>query len=106
MTSLLRKRIKEIKEQCQKEFGVTIVVEQTKDDSSWTLSNFTAGKSVIIGEVGKEEDLNHSIHAFKINVSRWNWAIEEGFTRDEIVSKLSHEVFQEIQIKKIVGYLK
>ena len=103
MTSLLRKRIQEIKTNCENQ-GVEIVVEQTKDDSSWTLSNFDTGRSVIIGEFW-EEDQGHSIAAFKINVGRWNWAVEEGFTRDDIVSKLSHEVFKHIEMQKVCKYL-
>ncbi len=104
MSPLLKKKIQKIKTACEEQ-GTTIVVEQTKDDSSWTLSNFSTNKSVIIGEMMTDED-EYYLAAFKINVRRWNWAIDEGFTRDEIVSKLSGEVFEQIKISAISQYLK
>lgn len=104
MTSLLRQHIQEIKEECER-LGTKITIEQTKDDSSWTLSNFGTGKAVIIGETGENKP-GHYVAAFEINVARWNWAIDEGFTRDEIVSKLSGEVFKEIDMERVPLYLK
>ena len=104
MSPILKSDIKRVRAECEKK-GVLIVVEQTKDDTSWTLSNFSTGKSVIIGEMDIEVKPYKFVAAFKINVHRWNWAIDEGFTRDEIVEKLSSEVFSEISLKKIPSYL-
>jgi len=104
VTSLLKKHIQEIKKECE-QLGAKITIEQTKDDSSWTLSNFDTGKAIIIGEAG-EGKIGHFVAAFKINVARWNWAIDEGFSRDEIVSKLSGEVFKEIDTEEVPLYLK
>ena len=110
MTSLLKKEIQRIKTKCEL-IGATITIEQTKDDTSWTLSNFDTGKAIIIGEANASllaaiPEEKHCIIAFKINVARWNWAIDEGFTRDEIVGKLSAEVFGEIDVQKVAEYLK
>lgn len=104
MTSLLRTRIESIKKECLKK-GIELKIEKTKDDSSWTLSNRDSCKAVIIGEVDAGTE-NHVIVAFEINVPRWNWAIEEGFTRDEIINKLGHEVFFEMHHSEISDYLK
>lgn len=104
MTSLLRARIEKIKKECQQK-GIDLVIEKTRDYSSWTLSNEESCNAVIIGEVDAGTE-NHSIMAFEINVPRWNWAIEEGFTRDEIINKLGHEVFFEMHHTEIVRYLK
>jgi|TARA_Y100000310_G_C20633810_1_gene790105 hypothetical protein len=61
------------------------------------LSNKDSGKCALLGTM-KDESGNIEVVACTVNVKSWQWAEEEGFTRDEIIDsdKLYRKVFKRV----------
>ena len=48
---------------------------------------------------------NSIVVAYVIDINKWNWALTEGFNKDQIIDNLSSEVFEEIDMDDISSYL-
>tara|TARA_Y100000593_G_scaffold49908_1_gene94049 strand:+ start:13702 stop:14025 length:324 start_codon:yes stop_codon:yes gene_type:complete len=87
--------------------------ERAKNARQEILYNFTAdGGSVIVankelglvGLISSRED--GSISCYEVDMGRWKWAHDEGFTTDEIAStNLRKEVFIPIISNKLINKL-
>ena len=49
---------------------------------------------------------NNSLISYIIHIKKFLWAEEEGFTREDMVSKLGEQVFEEIPVEEIIANLK
>ena len=83
--------------------GTDIDIDRTLDSSSYVLSNAKKSKAVIVGRVDLSG--NSIIVAYAININKWNWALTEGFDRDQIIDNMSGEVFEEIDITGVASDL-
>ena len=100
--SRLQKQITKCRAVARK-FGYKLSVDTTEDDESYIITNEETKKAVIIGLVeinGDEVTVSYSM-----NIYKWKWALDEGFTRDEIMDKLSDEVFSTITLEYAPYYL-
>ena len=83
--------------------GYKLDVDKTIDSDSYILSNKSEEKAVIIGRV----EINGSsiISTFIINVRKWRWAEAEGFTKDQMITKMGSEIFSVIELSDVSRYL-
>ncbi len=77
--------------------NVELVVRESKQDTSVLLLNKSKAK---LGLIGLTEQ--RTIHAFTIDVYKWRWADEEGFTFDQIIDDLTSEIFTEVRLHELV----
>lgn len=96
------KQIDAIIEEARRQ-GTDIDIDRTLDSSSYILSNAKKSKAVIVGRV--EVSGNSIVVAYVIDINKWNWALTEGFDRDQIIDNMSGEVFEEIDITGVSSYL-
>ena len=80
-------------------------IEPTEDINSVVIANQKSEKAAIVGEVDINED-SKVIVAYMIDVRKWYWAEQEGFTRNQILSCLAHDVFTPVSPKKVAALLK
>ena len=81
-----------------------IIFDFTRDGRAVIIANKETG---IVGLIGMEEK-GGSIHAFNVNVQKWEWAKTEGFSRDQMSDEpLRNEIFlpinMDILIKNLMG---
>ena len=96
------KQIKTIIEESRKQ-GTNLDIDRTLDSSSYILSNAKKSRAVIVGRVVVSG--NSIVVAYVIDINKWNWALTEGFNKDQIIDNLSSEVFEEIDMDDISSYL-
>jgi len=78
--------------------NVELTVKRSEaDGNSVLLLNKPKLKLGLIG-LTKES----TIHAFSVDINKWNWADQEGFTFDQIMDELSHEVFKEVRLHELI----
>ena len=63
-----------------------------------------AGKAIVVA-LREESDFD-VVKAYSINVKKWTWAEQEGFTTEMMVTELKNEIFAEIPLKRAIEYLK
>lgn len=68
-----------------------------KKDPAIVISNMKAGKLAILGDI-QNMDGSPGLVAFTVNVDRWSWASNEGFSIKDIFdnSKLFEEIFTQV----------
>ncbi len=102
MRKSLLKRVSEVKKDAKK-LGFTVDVNPTMDDNSVILANKDAKKIVILGEVQMfGQDITV---AYQIHIKQWLWAEMEGFSKEEIMTKMANRVFSEISVDEIAKNL-
>ena len=71
------------------------------------LSNKDSGKCALLGTM-YDDSGNSEIVACEVNVKKWQWAEEEGFTRDQIIDtdKLYDKVFKRVPAEALPWILK
>jgi hypothetical protein len=74
--------------------GYRFISSKTLNSRAFVIAHKKAGKAMLIGE-----DTNTNIKCYYIDINKWMWAESEGFSGDEIVDKLFHEVFKIMKIK-------
>ena len=62
-----------------------------------------AGKAIVVAL--REEPNFDIVKAYSINVKKWIWAEQEGFTTEMMVNELKDEIFAEIPLKNAIEYL-
>jgi len=92
----LRQKINEIKKKV-KNLGGNLFAEKTLNEDSVILYNKNPGKVVFLGIFPE----NGNFKAYSVNIRKWIWAEEEGFSRDEIVEKLRDDIFSPIEMKEL-----
>jgi hypothetical protein len=97
IANLILKLKKEAKEE-----GFELKWVDIKTDNVVILANENKQKACFISKGIKRGE----VIAYKINVQKFLWAEEEGFTIEEMVEDMAEEVFQNIQLDKIVNHLK
>ena len=72
-------------------------------DTSVLLSNKDTSKVIFFGKMTKNGE--KSLGAYKIDVYKWMWAEQEGFSTEQIVNNLKSEIFIEIKVDDILEEL-
>jgi hypothetical protein len=88
------------------------------DSDEKIIFNFTTGGMGLIAAnksrgyagilcVSDVTDIHTKIHSYDVNVNKWIWAEEEGFSRDQIVSDplLKNEIFKRTSFLKFLEKL-
>ena len=87
MSNDLKKLIKECQNIAEKR-GLRIEATQcqSEEEDSFVIHSKSAGRAVLLGSV----DLcgQKLLVAYRIDIYKWNWAMNEGFSRDEIIKDL------------------
>lgn len=98
----LEAEVSKIKEAAE-EVGQSLYINNDLSPKSYTILNEDTLKAVLIGPVEINEDI--SLVAFKINIHKYKWASEEGFSRDQVLGELAKDIFEMIPTKDIISYL-
>ena len=77
--------------------GYKFISEKTLGKNTFVIGNKKTSKAILLGQ-----DEDKVIKCYSVDINKWLWAEEEGFSRDEIVDKLFYEVFKKIKIKKLI----
>ena len=73
--------------------SLTISRTANKDLECLVLTNFKTKKVCLLGNLPDPETGENKIGAAMVNLHRWKWATDEGFTTDEIVNHVNNPVF-------------
>ena len=81
-----------------------VIVHATDEEDTLLMINKKSKKILVIGVVptlGKGKQ--YKIEAMMVNLKRWRWAEDEGFTFDQIVDDevLSSEIFHSVETNDI-----
>jgi len=99
----LKDFLKQKQEEGEKK-GINIKISPTINSRVYILYNTEADTAVTVAlkpSLSGETD----IRAYTVNVRRWMWATDEGFTTDQIAKDLAKEIFERIELKKIIPCL-
>lgn len=102
MTQKFLRKVRDILEECDS-LDSPVDKSMSIEEDSFILRNPRNDRSVLIGEA--RIDGEKQIIAFEINVPKWRWAEDEGFTRDDIIGKFSEEIFTGISTDLVSHYL-
>ena len=76
--------------------GIDLTIKEGVGDAA-IIANKDAQKVALLGI-----DDRKSIHALMIDINRWKLAEEEGFTMDDVIEKLSSEIFKEVRVHRLI----
>jgi hypothetical protein len=76
--------------------GIDLTIKEGIGNAA-IIANISAQKVALLGI-----DDKNSIHALMININRWKWAEDEGFTMEDVIEKLSDEIFTEVHLHRLV----
>lgn len=82
--------------------GFDLIVDFSKEDIA-LVANEATNKVAVMGVV--DFDDQEILVAYLININKWSWAEQEGFSRDQIVDKFSKEIFTWIPIDEVAERL-
>lgn len=104
MNATLLLEVGQIKKRA-KETGISLSATPTLDSKSIIITNFDSGRVVLIGMV--EASGSNTLKAYSVNVQKYHWALDEGFSREEIITEksVSEQVFEEISLDKTIEHL-
>ena len=77
-------------------------VEKQSDDLI-LVANPKTKKVAVVGLT--DIDNQKLIVAYLVNIQKWSWASDEGFTKDQIVDKFSSEIFTWIPVDMVASNL-
>jgi hypothetical protein len=85
-----------------KKSGYSIEIHEVIDENSVIITHKEAKKLAILGLI--VEDLELDVVAFLINIPKWQWAEDEGFTKEDLANPecLRDEVFIRTDIDELV----
>ena len=87
-----------------KEINMDVIVHATDAEDVLLMINKKSKKVLVIGVVPDlEKSKRYKIEAMTVNLKRWRWAEDEGFTFDQIVDNkiLSSEIFCPVETNDI-----
>jgi hypothetical protein len=102
MKPILAKEVNKILKQCKK-LDYRIDARPCEDVEGYVFGHIDAGKAIVLAL--KEGAYFDIVKAYSINVKKWSWAEQEGFTTEMMVTELKHEIFSEIPLKSAIDYL-
>jgi hypothetical protein len=102
MHSALRKEFENLKSLSQEE-GSPLAIIETKMENAVFVSN---GEKLVCLVV-EETKIHNVLTCFKVNLKKWEWAADEGFTmEDGIPKELADEILIKFQTpSEYLGYL-
>ena len=74
--------------------GYNFVFTRPMNSRTFVIANRKTEKAIIVGE-----DSEKNIKCYYVDINKWLWAENEGFSKDEIVEDLFDEVFKIIKTK-------
>ena len=87
------------------EKGFDLAVEPTEDEDTYLVANTEAEKVACIGLT----EINNTIviGSYLMNMRRWGWYKQEGFTTDDMVetSNIKDDIFEFIPVDELVDAL-
>jgi hypothetical protein len=97
----------------QLQHSIALIKKKAKTANQEIIYNFTADGALVIvankrtgcvGLMAAEKD--NSVLFFNVNIGKWSWAKEEGFTTEQIANaELRHEIFSRVTLNKLIGRL-
>lgn len=97
----------------QLQHSIALIKKKAKIANQEIIYNFTADGALVIvankqtgcvGLVATEKD--SSVLFFNVNIGKWSWAKEEGFTTEQIANaELRHEIFSPVTLNKLIERL-
>ncbi len=76
--------------------GIDVIVHTTESPDAFLMVNRKSKKILVIGVVpDPEKNKKYKVESMMVNMQRWRWAEDEGFTFSDIVDDkiLSSEIF-------------
>jgi len=106
MNDVLKNEVVRIEGEAE-DLGLSILWSDAVQDNLAILSNSTAGKVVALFAIKSETSLEttYTFKAFDLNVSKWRWASDEGFTAQQMYDELGDMIFKPIQFRSILEHL-
>lgn len=102
MKPTLAREVNKILEHCKKH-DYKIDARPCEGVDGYVFGHSDAGKAIILAlKEGVHLDM---IKAYSINVKKWIWAEQEGFTTEMMVNELKDEIFTEIPLESAIEYL-
>mgnify|MGYP000075394576 CR=1 FL=1 len=82
--------------------GINVVIKPSEKGECVVCYNPDAKKAVCVVESGKLK-----VATYDINVSKWMWALDEGFEVEDISTskQLRNDIFTQIKFKEAIKYL-
>ena len=83
--------------------GVDIIVHATEVEDVLLIINRDSKKVIIVGVKQDLKTKRCKIESMMVNLRRWRWAEQEGFSFDEIVGdkRLNSEIFRCVDVEDI-----
>jgi hypothetical protein len=84
--------------------GIDVIVHTTDSPDAFLMVNSKSKKILIIGVMpDPKKDRQYKVESMMVNMKRWKWAEDEGFSFDQIVGDkiLSSEIFCPVEANDI-----
>ena len=84
--------------------GIDVIVHTTDSPDAFLMVNSKSKKILIIGVMpDPKKDRQYKVESMMVNMKRWKWAEDEGFSFDQIVGDkiLSSEIFCPVETNDI-----
>lgn len=84
--------------------GIDVIVHTTDSPDAFLMVNRESKKILVIGVVpDPKKSRQYKVESVMVNMKRWKWAEDEGFTFDQIVGDkiLSSEIFYPVETNDI-----
>ena len=102
MKSILAKEVNKIIEEGRKR-DYRLDARPCIGVDGYVFGHSDAGRAIVIAL--KEGPYLDVVKAYSIDIKKWEWAEQEGFTTEMMVTELKHEIFTEIPLKSAIEYL-
>jgi hypothetical protein len=104
MIDILKEEVLTIVEQGRAQ-DVDVMWSDAEQKNLAILTSSSASKVVALFAVKSSSFAGYSFRSFNLNVSKWRWAMDEGFTPQQMYDDLGDMIFDEIPIDSIVHIL-
>ena len=74
--------------------SLTISRTANKNLECLVLTNFKTKKLCLLGNIPDPKTGDNKIGAAMVNLSKWKWALDEGFSSDEILDNIDIPIFE------------
>jgi hypothetical protein len=100
MNAILAKEVNKIIEEGRKR-DYRLDARPCVGAEGYVFGHADSGKAIVLCA----KDGDNIIKAYSININKWIWAEQEGFSTEMMVTELKHEIFSEIPLESSIEYL-
>lgn len=107
MHDLVKEVVSELIDQSREYDSCPLQIKKIESEG-YLMSSHNQNKVVAIGILhilNEKKEKEEMIGAFSIDVKKYKWADAEGFTHDDMIDRLTDEVFTLMGIDEVVPYL-